>query len=283
MVIRVRALSRRAQHHDTKSPQPEAAGEAVASDATHGAAVLLGYLEGRQIPEQDTLTTALHQLLHRTQQLETRLGELESVKRRAVELQRTVELLRADNEPLQLTTRRLEIGFRRHISERVSPDQLKLALTPAATAAPSDPAGPEPDQGDAEARSSARVGAEPPAQQPPPGSESDPQPPRKRAPPYARFLEAIETVRFPGGESMEELRVRAFAALEQIAHSHAGAEVAVVTHQVVTRVRVCAVLGIGSHAYWRIGQDTACLNVIEHKGGYRLKELNAVPGVWPSA
>ncbi len=180
MVIRVRALSRRAQHHDTKSPQPEAAGEAIASDATHGAAVVLGYLEGRQIPERDTLTAALHQLLHQTQKLETRLGELESVERRAVELQRTVELLRADNEQLQLTIRRLEIRFRRHVSERVSPDQLKLALTPAATAAPSDPAGPEPDQGDAEACSSARVGAEPPAQPPPPGSDSDTQPTKKR-------------------------------------------------------------------------------------------------------
>lgn len=194
MVIRGRALSRRAQHHDTKSPQPEAAGEAVASDATHGVAVVLGYLEGRQIPERDTLTAALHQLLHQTQKLETRLGELESVERRAAELQRTVELLRADNEQLQLTIRRLEIGFRRHISERVSPDQLKLALAPAATAAPSDLAGPELDPTDTQTTSSEAGGAEPPAQQPPAGPESDTQPPKKRDPHGRRRIGVIPQI-----------------------------------------------------------------------------------------
>jgi len=99
---------------------------------------------------------------------------------------------------------------------------------------------------------------------------------------YHRFRNAIETVRYPGGESMEELRARAFSALERIAVSCAGSSVAVVTHQVVTRVLVCAVLGVDSHPYWQIGQDTACLNVIEHKKRFQLKLLNAVPGVWPA-
>lgn len=100
---------------------------------------------------------------------------------------------------------------------------------------------------------------------------------------YGRFLDAIEAVRFPDGESMQELRIRAFAALERIAREHAGSEVAIVTHQVVTRVLLCSVLGVDSHPYWQIGQDTACLNVIEHDGGFRLKLLNVVPGVWPAA
>lgn len=100
---------------------------------------------------------------------------------------------------------------------------------------------------------------------------------------YRQFLQAIETVRFPGGESMDEMRARAFAALERIALSCSGGRVAVVTHQVVTRVLVCAVLGVDSHPYWQIGQDTACLNIIEHKKRFQLKLLNAVPGVWPAA
>ncbi len=99
---------------------------------------------------------------------------------------------------------------------------------------------------------------------------------------YGRFLDAIESVRFPDGESMEELRVRAFAALKRIAREHAGSEVAVVTHQVVTRVLLCAVIGTDSHPYWQLGQDTACLNVLEHDSGFRLKLLNVVPGVWPA-
>lgn len=94
---------------------------------------------------------------------------------------------------------------------------------------------------------------------------------------YAQFLNAIEAVRFPGGESMEEMRTRAFCALQEIAGSHAGQQVAVVTHQVVTRVLICAVLGIDSHAYWKLGQDPACLNILEFDGGFRLKLMNESP------
>jgi len=178
VVIGLRALSRRAPHDSDKSQQPEAAREGVASESATGSAIVLGYLEGRQ--GQDEVAVALQQLLRQTQQLESRLGELESVERRAAELQRTVDLLRADNEQLQLTIRRLEIGFRRHVSERVSPDQLKLALAAGTTAASSDPASPEPDKADSEDTSSDATDAEPPSQEPPPGPESEAKPPKKR-------------------------------------------------------------------------------------------------------
>jgi broad specificity phosphatase PhoE len=100
---------------------------------------------------------------------------------------------------------------------------------------------------------------------------------------YATFLAAIETLRFPGGESMDELRNRASAALQEIASAHAGQHVVVVTHQVVTRVLICVVLGIDSKPYWRIGQDPACLNVIEYRNRFRLKMMNYLPDdPWPT-
>jgi broad specificity phosphatase PhoE len=97
---------------------------------------------------------------------------------------------------------------------------------------------------------------------------------------FDRFLHSIETVTFPGGESMEALRSRAVDALAKIAAAHPDGHVMVVTHQVVTRVLLCAVLGVGSAPYWRLGQDSGCLNVVESRpSGYRLKLMNVVPPI----
>jgi len=97
---------------------------------------------------------------------------------------------------------------------------------------------------------------------------------------FDRFMHQIETATFPGGESMEAFRMRAEDALQKIVAAHPGGDIAVVTHQVVTRVLLCAALGVGTAPYWRIGQDSGCLNVIESKpSGYRLKLMNVVPPI----
>jgi transposase len=92
-----------------------------------GAALVLGYIENRA--QQQEATPVIADLLRRMQELEIKLAGLNTAEQRASDLQRKVEVLQADNEQLRQTIRRLEIGFRRHISERVSPDQLKLALS----------------------------------------------------------------------------------------------------------------------------------------------------------
>ena len=61
-------------------------------------------------------------------ELQARLTHLEGVERRAAGLQRDVERLQAENDRLVIRVRELEIGFRRFVSERVPPEQLKLAL-----------------------------------------------------------------------------------------------------------------------------------------------------------
>jgi transposase len=61
-------------------------------------------------------------------ELQTRLTHLEGVERRAAGLEREVDRLQAENDKLVARVRELEIGFRRFVSERVPPEQLKLAL-----------------------------------------------------------------------------------------------------------------------------------------------------------
>lgn len=67
------------------------------------------------------------------------------VEQQAAELRRSVDTLKAHNERLQETIRTLEIGFRRHVSEQISPDQLQLALA-AEPSAPLSPSGLVPPQ-----------------------------------------------------------------------------------------------------------------------------------------
>ena len=95
---------------------------------------------------------------------------------------------------------------------------------------------------------------------------------------YRDYIERIETVRFPGGETLDELRKRAMSVIDKICQDHPSQEVVVVSHQVVTRVLLCTFLGVSSAPYWRIGQDAGCLNVISKRDGrYEVQSMNVVP------
>ena len=87
---------------------------------------------------------------------------------------------------------------------------------------------------------------------------------RQRWPEMARaWFEAPHTVRFPAGESLDILRDRGMAAVRQIADRHPDQDVVIVGHMVVNRVLLLATLGLDNSHYWRIGQDTCAINVIE--------------------
>jgi broad specificity phosphatase PhoE len=91
-------------------------------------------------------------------------------------------------------------------------------------------------------------------------------------------MEHIESIRFPQGETLDDLRQRVFSVLDESIQPHLGQEIALVTHQVVIRVLFCAVLSAGNHLYWRLGQDPGCLNLVEQEEGiFRLQLLNYVP------
>ena len=84
---------------------------------------------------------------------------------------------------------------------------------------------------------------------------------------YAKWRSAPHLVRPPGGETLAEVRERALGALGEIAARHAGSTLAAVSHRVVSKVLLCAALGLGDDAFWRIRQDTACLNALTSENG----------------
>jgi transposase len=141
------ALSSTTRQGETESAQAEPAHAADAS-RLDGSALVLGYLTARaQGPgdlagaelQGEALRRRVRELEATVAELAARLSELSAVEQQAEELRRLTERLKAQNQELQETIRTLEIGFRRHVSEQVSPEQLRLALAeaPAASPAPS--------------------------------------------------------------------------------------------------------------------------------------------------
>jgi broad specificity phosphatase PhoE len=80
---------------------------------------------------------------------------------------------------------------------------------------------------------------------------------------YQAWLEAPHTVHFPGGEGLDDVRSRVLAALDQVVAGHQGQTVALVSHTVVNRVLLCAVLELGNEHFWRLQQDTCAVNVFD--------------------
>ena len=92
---------------------------------------------------------------------------------------------------------------------------------------------------------------------------------------FRQWREEPHLLKIPGGETLEEVRIRSMAALEQIIRRHSGKTVALVSHRVVNKVIVCGILGISNSHFWQIGQDTTAINLIlDRNGKYVLSLLN---------
>ena len=80
---------------------------------------------------------------------------------------------------------------------------------------------------------------------------------------YQAWMETPHTVQFPKGESLDIVRRRVALALHEAIARHREQTVAVVSHTVVNRVRLCHVLGWGNDRFWQLGQETCAGNVFD--------------------
>lgn len=83
---------------------------------------------------------------------------------------------------------------------------------------------------------------------------------------YALWRTAPHLVRFPDGEALQDVLVRASDLLRHVLAHHAGESVVLVGHDSVNRVLLCHLLGLPLSAYWRFKQDPCNLSVIEWTG-----------------
>jgi broad specificity phosphatase PhoE len=92
---------------------------------------------------------------------------------------------------------------------------------------------------------------------------------------YEIWMNKPHSVRFPEGESLDDVQKRSMQALEKIVKNNPGETVALVSHRVVLKVLLCTILGLELSHFWYIRQDTCAINRCEYKdGNYFLTLLN---------
>jgi broad specificity phosphatase PhoE len=72
---------------------------------------------------------------------------------------------------------------------------------------------------------------------------------------YADWLNNPHLARFSQGESLDDVRKRVTSLVCQIVGKHKGT-VVLVSHRVVHKVLICALLGLGNSHFWNIRLDT---------------------------
>ena len=85
-----------------------------------------------------------------------------------------------------------------------------------------------------------------------------------------RYPELFELWRFspqrlqlPGGETLEDVRRRVVATIDELAARHEDQIIAVVSHRVVCKVLLCHLLGLDDSHFWQIAQDATAINIFE--------------------
>lgn len=82
---------------------------------------------------------------------------------------------------------------------------------------------------------------------------------------YALWIEEPHKIRFPKGETLDEVRSRIMGALEGLLLKHRNENIVLVAHRAPNKVLCCALLGLDNSNFWRIQQDTASTNLFVYK------------------
>lgn len=72
---------------------------------------------------------------------------------------------------------------------------------------------------------------------------------------YAEWLKNPHQIKMPNGESLSDVRERALNVVDEAVAKHEGT-IALVSHRVVNKVLICALLGLDNSHFWNIRQDT---------------------------
>lgn len=92
---------------------------------------------------------------------------------------------------------------------------------------------------------------------------------------YRRWRAQPHTVRFPGGNCLQQISTAAADALRLIVARHAGATVIVVGHDSSNRAMLLHVMGLPLAAYWRITQTPCGISeFVVHDDGMTIARLN---------
>lgn len=84
---------------------------------------------------------------------------------------------------------------------------------------------------------------------------------------YRTWRERPQDATFPGGENLAQVRARAWEGLLRVARDNPEKTTLIVSHRVITKILICAALGLDDSHFWQIKQDTTAINCLEYWRG----------------
>ena len=104
---------------------------------------------------------------------------------------------------------------------------------------------------------------------------------------YQDWLDTPEQVGIPGGESLEDVRSRAMPFVEDAVMRCGEGRIVFVSHRVVNKVLICALLGLGNAHFWNVRLDTCGISrfncgdgrvvLTSHNDTSYLKPVESIP------
>jgi phosphoserine phosphatase len=93
---------------------------------------------------------------------------------------------------------------------------------------------------------------------------------------FATWFATPQLVRFPLGESLQDLAARVADAVRMVLTRHAKETIVLVGHDSVNRVLLLGLLDLPLSGYWRIAQEPCCINEVDIGGGTAcVRSINA--------
>jgi broad specificity phosphatase PhoE len=83
---------------------------------------------------------------------------------------------------------------------------------------------------------------------------------------YTQWTKKPHQASIPGGESLDSITERAIGAVNEVIAKYQGT-VVLVSHRVVNKVLICALLGLDNSRFWHIKQDTASMTTFTYENG----------------
>jgi len=81
---------------------------------------------------------------------------------------------------------------------------------------------------------------------------------------YAEWIKNPHRVKIPAGESLNDVRERAMGVVDDVIAKYEGT-VVLVSHRVVNKVLICALLGLDNSHFWNIRQDTCGITTFTYE------------------
>ena len=83
---------------------------------------------------------------------------------------------------------------------------------------------------------------------------------------YAEWINSPDKVKMPTGESLNDVRKRATGVVAEVIAKYKGT-VVLVSHRVVNKVLICALLGLDNSHFWNIKQDMCGITTFTYENG----------------